>query len=252
MPRAIRTCRSGRSTSEPVRRETEPDADVMTNRVTIVEVGPRDGLQNEAARIATADKVAFVERLAAAGLPVVEVTSFVRPDRVPQLADAREVFAALAGAGRRAGTVRDALHGPGPEPHRPARGGGGRRARGRDLRGGLRGVQPAQHQPLDRAVAGVVRGGLRRGARRRGARPRLPVHGVRVPVRRRRRSAAGGGARAAAGRSRRLRGGDQRHDRHRASGPGAGRRRGRARRMASASTSSRCTSTTRAARRWPT
>jgi hydroxymethylglutaryl-CoA lyase len=67
----------------------------MTNRVTIVEVGPRDGLQNEAARIAAADKVAFVERLAAAGLPVVEVTSFVRPDRVPQLADARDVFAAL-------------------------------------------------------------------------------------------------------------------------------------------------------------
>ncbi len=226
----------------------------MTNRVTIVEVGPRDGLQNEAARIATADKVAFVERLAAAGLPVVEVTSFVRPDRVPQLADAREVFAALAqrwpapaGAGPRARATR-----PGPEPHRPARGGGGRRARGRDLRGGLRGVQPAQHQPLDRAVAGGVRGGLRRGARRRGARPRLPVHGVRVPVRRRRRSAAGGGARAAADRSRRLRGGDQRHDRHRASGPGAGRRRGRARRMASASISSRCTSTTRAARRWPT
>jgi isopropylmalate/homocitrate/citramalate synthase len=66
-------------------------------RVTIVEVGPRDGLQNEAARIATADKVAFVERLAAAGLPVVEVSSFVRADRVPQLADARDVFAALAG-----------------------------------------------------------------------------------------------------------------------------------------------------------
>jgi hydroxymethylglutaryl-CoA lyase len=73
----------------------------MTNRITIVEVGPRDGLQNEVARIATADKVTFVERLAAAGLPVVEVTSFVRPDRVPQLADAREVFAALASAGAR-------------------------------------------------------------------------------------------------------------------------------------------------------
>ncbi|MEO5823636.1 MAG: hydroxymethylglutaryl-CoA lyase [Vicinamibacteraceae bacterium] len=71
----------------------------MTNRVTIVEVGPRDGLQNEAARISAADKVAFVERLAAAGLPVIEVTSFVRPDRVPQLADAREVFAALASSG---------------------------------------------------------------------------------------------------------------------------------------------------------
>jgi hydroxymethylglutaryl-CoA lyase len=67
-------------------------------KVTIVEVGPRDGLQNEAARIATADKIAFVERLAAAGLPVVEVSSFVRADRVPQLADAREVFAALASA----------------------------------------------------------------------------------------------------------------------------------------------------------
>jgi hydroxymethylglutaryl-CoA lyase len=70
----------------------------MTNRVTIVEVGPRDGLQNEAALIATADKVAFVERLAAAGLPVIEVSSFVRADRVPQLADAREVFAALGPA----------------------------------------------------------------------------------------------------------------------------------------------------------
>ncbi len=67
----------------------------MTNRVTIVEVGPRDGLQNEAVRLAAADKVAFVDRLAAAGLPVIEVTSFVRPDRVPQLADAREVWAAL-------------------------------------------------------------------------------------------------------------------------------------------------------------
>ena len=78
----------------------------MTNRVTIVEVGPRDGLQNEAARIATADKVAFVQRLAAAGLPVVEVTSFVRPDRVPQLADAREVFAALAPAANAAPSTR--------------------------------------------------------------------------------------------------------------------------------------------------
>jgi len=82
--------------------------------VTIVEVGPRDGLQNEAARIATADKVAFVERLAAAGLPVVEVSSFVRADRVPQLADARDVFAALApavaaGSGRVAATRFTAL-----------------------------------------------------------------------------------------------------------------------------------------------
>jgi hydroxymethylglutaryl-CoA lyase len=78
----------------------------MTARVTIVEVGPRDGLQNEAARIPTADKVAFVERLADAGLPIVEVSSFVRPDRVPQLADARDVFGALR---RREGTRYTAL-----------------------------------------------------------------------------------------------------------------------------------------------
>ena len=79
----------------------------MTDRrVTIVEVGPRDGLQNEAARIATADKVAFVERLADAGLPVVEVSSFVRPDRVPQLVDAREVFAALSARPTRSTPVR--------------------------------------------------------------------------------------------------------------------------------------------------
>ena len=74
--------------------------------ITIVEVGPRDGLQNEAARVATADKIGFVERLAAAGLPVVEVSSFVRADRVPQLADAAEVF---AGVTRRPGTRYTAL-----------------------------------------------------------------------------------------------------------------------------------------------
>jgi isopropylmalate/homocitrate/citramalate synthase len=75
-------------------------------KITIVEVGPRDGLQNEAARVATAEKIGFVERLAAAGLPVVEVSSFVRADRVPQLADAAEVF---AGVTRRPGTRYTAL-----------------------------------------------------------------------------------------------------------------------------------------------
>ncbi|HEY0374054.1 MAG TPA: hydroxymethylglutaryl-CoA lyase [Amnibacterium sp.] len=62
------------------------------DRATVVEVGPRDGLQNEQ-RILPADaKVRFVELLAAAGLPVVETTSFVRPDAVPQLADADSVL----------------------------------------------------------------------------------------------------------------------------------------------------------------
>jgi hydroxymethylglutaryl-CoA lyase len=64
-------------------------------RVTILEVGPRDGLQNEARPVPTADKVAFVMALVAAGLRHVEVTSFVHPRAVPQLADAGEVFARL-------------------------------------------------------------------------------------------------------------------------------------------------------------
>jgi len=65
-------------------------------RITVVEVGPRDGLQNEHATVSTADKIAFVDRLAAAGLPVIEVTAFVSPKWVPQMADAAEVFAGIA------------------------------------------------------------------------------------------------------------------------------------------------------------
>jgi isopropylmalate/homocitrate/citramalate synthase len=63
--------------------------------VTVVEVGPRDGLQNEAAIVPAADKVRFVDALAETGLPVVEVTSFVAPKAVPQLADADEVLPAV-------------------------------------------------------------------------------------------------------------------------------------------------------------
>src|SRR3712207_2382199 len=65
-------------------------------RVTVVEVGPRDGLQNESAIIPTPAKIAFVDALAAAGLPVVEATSFVSPRAVPQLADADEVMRSIA------------------------------------------------------------------------------------------------------------------------------------------------------------
>ncbi len=65
-------------------------------RVRIVEVGPRDGLQNEAAIIATADKIALVDRLSATGLQTIEATSFVSPKWVPQLADAADVFAGIA------------------------------------------------------------------------------------------------------------------------------------------------------------
>lgn len=59
--------------------------------VKIVEVGPRDGLQNEALPISTADKLAFIHKLAQSGLSQIEITSFVHPQRVPQLADALEV-----------------------------------------------------------------------------------------------------------------------------------------------------------------
>jgi hydroxymethylglutaryl-CoA lyase len=69
-------------------------------RVTIYEVGPRDGLQNEATALPAAVKIELIERLAAAGAPAVEATSFVSPKWVPQLADADEVMAGLT---RRAG-----------------------------------------------------------------------------------------------------------------------------------------------------
>jgi hydroxymethylglutaryl-CoA lyase len=73
-------------------------------RVTVYEVGPRDGLQNEQRTVPLDVKVELVERLVAAGLPVVEVTSFVSPRWVPQLADAEELLTRLAG-GPAAGAV---------------------------------------------------------------------------------------------------------------------------------------------------
>ena len=72
----------------------------LPRRVTVVEVGPRDGLQNEAATLPAQVKTRFVELLADAGLPVVEVTSFVSPRAIPQLADADSVLPAVR---RRAG-----------------------------------------------------------------------------------------------------------------------------------------------------
>ncbi|MEY8879743.1 MAG: hydroxymethylglutaryl-CoA lyase [Leptothrix sp. (in: b-proteobacteria)] len=63
--------------------------------VTVVEVGPRDGLQNEARPVAAAHKIALVHALQRAGLREIEVTSFVSPTWVPQMADAAEVMAAI-------------------------------------------------------------------------------------------------------------------------------------------------------------
>lgn len=67
----------------------------LSRTIEIVEVGPRDGLQNEPTMVSTADKVALIERAIAAGLRRIEVTSFVNPKRVPQMADAEQVLARL-------------------------------------------------------------------------------------------------------------------------------------------------------------
>ncbi|MDF1604602.1 hydroxymethylglutaryl-CoA lyase [Nocardioides sp. YIM 152315] len=75
-------------------------ADGLPERVTIYEVGPRDGLQNEQALVPTGVKAEFVQRLTAAGLPIVEATSFVHPRWVPQLADAADLMELLGEAGR--------------------------------------------------------------------------------------------------------------------------------------------------------
>lgn len=70
-------------------------AEGLPERVTVYEVGARDGLQNESALVPVEAKAEFVRRLVAAGLPAVEVTSFVSPRWVPQLADAEELLAEL-------------------------------------------------------------------------------------------------------------------------------------------------------------
>jgi len=72
-----------------------PSRSTLPHSVRIVEVGPRDGLQNENAIIPTAQKIQYIHMLADAGLPVVEATSFVSPRAIPQLSDASEVMAKL-------------------------------------------------------------------------------------------------------------------------------------------------------------
>ncbi|MCE9619466.1 MAG: hydroxymethylglutaryl-CoA lyase [Planctomycetes bacterium] len=76
------------------------------NAIRVTEVGPRDGLQNEPVALATAAKIAFIDALSLAGFPEIEVTSFVRADRVPQLADGAAV---MKGIRRRPGTVYSVL-----------------------------------------------------------------------------------------------------------------------------------------------
>lgn len=67
----------------------------LPRQVRLVEVGARDGLQNEPEHVATKDKIALIDRLSGSGLQAIEVGSFVSPKRVPQMADAAEVFAGI-------------------------------------------------------------------------------------------------------------------------------------------------------------
>lgn len=78
----------------------------LPGQVRMVEVGARDGLQNEVVQVATADKIAFIDLLSATGLPVIETTSFVSPHAVPQMRDAAGVMAGIA---RRSGVVYPVL-----------------------------------------------------------------------------------------------------------------------------------------------
>ena len=79
-----------------LRKEMQPGSRAkMSEWVRTVEVGPRDGLQSEAEIVPTATKLELISRLSECGLSVVEATSFVHPERVPQLADANEVMAGL-------------------------------------------------------------------------------------------------------------------------------------------------------------
>src|SRR4051812_50167426 len=73
----------------------------LPERVKLVDVGPRDGLQNERGIVPTAAKIELIDRLADAGVPAVEATSFVSPKWVPQMADNAQV---MAGIWRRPGT----------------------------------------------------------------------------------------------------------------------------------------------------
>ena len=83
-----------------------PTLTLLPRHVEVVEVGPRDGLQNEANPVPSAVKVDLIDRLAAAGLPNVEAAAFVSPKWVPQMAGSSEVMAAIR---RHPGTVYSAL-----------------------------------------------------------------------------------------------------------------------------------------------
>ena len=149
--------RSPASSGPWIRRSAEPGrttvGDVMSDRVRIYEVGPRDGLQNEAARSRPPSRREFIGLLAAAGLREIEATSFVSPRAVPQLADADELMA------HPRSTARRPL--PGARPQRAGHGprGGGRRRCHRRVHRDDRRVHDGEHRDDGRGIAGGLRPG---------------------------------------------------------------------------------------------
>ena len=181
--------------------------------VRIVEVGPRDGLQNEKTELPTADKIELIDRLSATGLRSIEATSFVSPKWVPQMADAAEV---LAGIARREG-VRYPVLVPNEQGYERARAVGAEEVavftaaseafNRKNINAGIDESLQRFEPVLARAKADGVR-----GARLRVHRARLPLPGRGAG----RRRGARGATPARDGLLRSLAG---RHHRHRHAGP---------------------------------
>ena len=173
-----------------------PPAGHMAMRITVYEVGPRDGLQNEARVVPTDGKLALVAALVDAGLTRIEATSFVSPRWIPQLADSAELVERLP---VRPGVQYVALvpNGKGLERLLAARGkgppGGAGRRRGLPLR--LGDPQQEEREQVHRGDLPGLRGGRRAGPGRRLAGPRLRLDGLGLPLRGPGGPAPGGGHR---------------------------------------------------------
>src|SRR5687767_11694664 len=100
-----RECGSSRR-DRGLQREARPAVEQQVTKVRIREVGPRDGIQSERAQIATTDKIRLIDALSRTGLSYIEAVSFVSPKAVPQMADAKDVW---AGFDRRPGITYSAL-----------------------------------------------------------------------------------------------------------------------------------------------
>ena len=217
----------------------------LPTKVTIYEVGPRDGLQNESALVPTDVKAEFVRRLLAAGLP----------DRRGDQLRAPEVGAPARRRRRPDGAPRRGrarLPRPGPQRARPRPRARARRQAHRDLRLRDRDLRAEEPQPQPGRAVRDVRADRTPRPRRRARRPGLRLDVLRRPVGGRRAGRPGRRRRQAALRPRRQPAQPRRHHRRRHRRPRDRAGRGVPRRPGWARTSSRCTSTTPTARPSPT